>query len=140
MADEEKKSSLDRVLDELRDPWDWVAAFIGGAVGALLSLLIHKFDLDHAIPTGALFGIGGRRAIVSAFARRELTERADALKDILRVSPVATLVQGPDLLSQMLEDATTKWRKKVFSNQTFDDWLTRIAAADSRDKKGDYPL
>ena len=94
MADDDRQSSLDRVLSELRDPWDWVGAFIGGAVGALLSIFIHKIDLDHAIPTGALFGIGGRRAMVSAFVRRELSEKADALKEVLRRSPTGVLTVG----------------------------------------------
>ena len=137
MADAEKKSCLDRVLDELRDPWDWVAAFIGGAIGALLSVFIHKFDLEHAIPTGALFGIGGRRAAMSSLAYRQLSKKATALKGLLKDNSIGKQTGATDTLQRALDDISYKWEAKIITNQAFEGWLVKIADADSKVKRGE---
>ena len=100
---DEKKSPVEQVLNELKDPWDWTAAFLGGAAGAVTTVFLHGADLGHSVPTGALAAVGARRAVASGLSRPDLRRKARALLDILDED------QGARDLHVALSDYLLKW-------------------------------
>jgi hypothetical protein len=114
------KSGWEHLLNELKNPWDWTAAIIGGAGGAGATILAHGLDLGHSIPAGALAAVGARRAAVASFHGRALKKKADALEEILKKD------QCEDLLRQ-LKDARDKWSKKINPADKFEKKISELA-------------
>src|SRR4051794_26421380 len=83
---DDKKGSLERVLDQLTDPLDWVAAAAGAAGGAVVTGFAHGLDMGHSIPAGALGAIAAKKAAFASFQRPRLRKRADAMMDFLRAA------------------------------------------------------
>lgn len=125
---DEKKSPAERVLDELRDPWDWTAAFFGGAAGAAATLFLHGADLGHSIPTGALGAIGARRAVVASLSRRHLRRKAAALLMMLEMD------EGTRDLFVALNDYFVKWEKGILPSETLEKQIAWISEKDTERK------
>jgi hypothetical protein len=125
---DEKKSPAERVLDELKDPWDWTAAFLGGAAGAAATIFLHGADLGHSIPTGALGAIGARRAAVASLSRRYLRRKAEALLEILEKD------DGTRDLFVALTDYFTKWENGILSSETLEKQVAWISEQDTKRK------
>lgn len=126
---DEKKSGLDRVLDELKDPWDWAAAFVGAAGGAYVTVHTGGLDLGHAIPTGALGAISARRAGVASLRRPFLGKKAARLYDILSKDN-----RYLDLKAE-LADYMFKWKQKIVASDQFEKKIDQISAEDSERKR-----
>lgn len=160
MADKDDSSSnpvvsgLNKVLNELKDPLDWAAAFIGGAGGAAITVTAHGLDLGHSIPTGALAAVGCKKAIFASFQRPRLGKKAERLKKIIEtqvcipppqelpvhitmaVGEIKQTVQSPpyqgppkpsSLLLGQLQDAEDKWKARILSNDAFNKILDDIS-------------
>ncbi len=126
---DEKSSPIQDVLNELRDPWDWTAAFVGAAGGAAVTIIAHGADLGHSIPTGALTAIGARRAILSSFSRKRLRNRAHGLLEILKAEKDVNAK-----LVVELEDYTNKWEKKIIASDLLEKKIAQIAEMDTQRK------
>ncbi len=130
MADE-KKSPVEQVLDELKDPWDWTAAFLGGAAGAVTTVFLHGADLGHSIPTGALAAVGARRAIAAGLSRPDLRRKARALLEILEQDREARD------LHVALTDYLLKWERKIVSSEALETKIAWISEQDTQRKVND---
>ena len=124
-----KGSAWDKVFEQLQNPWDWAAASIGGAGGAVATFFLHGADLGHSIPAGALGLVGARKAFVASFRRRGLRRSAGHLREILKEH------EADDMLA-WLEDAHTKWRSRIISNEEFERRIRLIADEDSKRYSG----
>ncbi len=125
---EDKKSPVEQVLEELKDPWDWTAMFFGGAAGAVATVFLHGADLGHSIPTGALGAIGTRRAAVASLSRRNLRRKANALLQILDRDH-----ESADLFVA-LKDYLLKWEGKIISSETLEKKIALISEQDTQRK------
>jgi hypothetical protein len=117
---DDNKSGWERLANELKNPWDWTFAILGGAAGAGATILSHGLDLGHSIPTGALAGVGVRRAAVASFHGRDLKKRTAALEHLL------TRDHCHDLVRQ-LQDARYKWEKKIDSAEKFEKKIAELS-------------
>jgi hypothetical protein len=138
MADEhnpekptEKRSGIDRVMDELKSPWDWVAALVGGAGGLLASGHVGHLDGGQLIPGGALGAISARRAAVASVQRPVLRRRGKRLIKFLE-----TQGRFPDLVDD-LRDSLEKWNLRIISNEDFEKRIAAVAKEDSKRKRPD---
>lgn len=126
---EEKKSPAEQVLDQLKDPWDWTAAVVGAAGGAVATIFLHGADLGHSVPAGALSAVAARRSVATSFSRRTLRKRAYSLLEILRVDEKSN---SPSIAE--LSDWIAKWEKKVVPNDFLEKKLAAIAETDNKRK------
>ena len=127
MADD-NKSGWGRVFDELKNPWDWTAAIVGGAGGALVTIFTHGLDLGHSIPTGALGAVAARRAVSASFHRPSLRKKAKRLLKILKDEN-----RHPDLADR-LQDYSQKWEMQIMPDDKFDAKVAEVSEEDSSRK------
>jgi hypothetical protein len=66
---------FDRVLNELKSPWDWVAAGAGATGGFIVSAMILHSDMGASVGAGALGAVTAKNAGMAAFQRRILAKR-----------------------------------------------------------------
>jgi shikimate 5-dehydrogenase len=125
---DESKSGWDRVFEQLENPWDWAAAAVGGAGGAVATILAHGLDLGHSIPAAALFTVGARRAAVATFRRPELRKKAVALRTTLQENGCLDLVAE-------LDGELKKWNRKITKSDAFDFIMDAISMEDSQRKR-----
>ena len=126
---DEKKSPIQQVLDELRDPWDWTAALVGAAGGAAVTIFAHGADLGHSIPTGALTAIAGRRSVVSGLSRSRLRKKAHNLLAMLAEDRPAN-----DVSITELEEYLKKWDKKIIPSEALEKKIDQLAEQDTERK------
>ena len=72
---DDSKSKYDKLLEQLQNPWDWAAAFIGGTVGSFITVILHGGDLGHSVPTGALAAVAARKSFALACSGPSYGER-----------------------------------------------------------------
>jgi hypothetical protein len=115
----------DRVFEELKSPWDWAAAFTGGAFGSIVSAGLHVGDLGHAVPTGALTAIAARRAWVAGRNHHDLLRRANSLLIVLIER------NRSNILIERLRLLIRKGELKAITDEDFDFELREINKEDS---------
>ena len=93
-VDSPNERGLERIVRELKSPWDWVALFVGATGGAIVTIVSHGADLGHSISAGALGAIFLRRAAVASRIRSRLRKKAKRLSDTIG----KRIVDGPILL------------------------------------------
>jgi hypothetical protein len=120
------KSGWERVFDELKSPWDWAAAFAGGAAGSIVTTALHFGDMGHSIPTGALTAIAGRRAWAAGRNHSNLIERAKSLRIVMsECDRDAALI---DRLSLLIRKAEVN----AITDDEFERDLNKINKEDSK--------
>jgi hypothetical protein len=123
---DEKKGVVEQITDQLKDPFDWAAAFIGGAGGAFVTFHTAGMDMGHSIPTGALGAIGLKRAIFASFSRPFLRSKANNLVSLLKLHEK----ENADLLVE-LNDCIVKWDKKIIASEVLGKRIEEIAKKDT---------
>jgi hypothetical protein len=118
-------SPWQKVAGQLQDPWDWAAAAIGAAGGAVATIFLHGADLGHSIPTGALGAVAGRKTLVASSHRRRLRKRALKLEEKLREH------KFPDL-EKLLKDAREKFQDRIMKEEDFENLIQAISNEDSK--------
>lgn len=83
MSDQDK-SPWERILDEISSPWDWAAATVGGAAGAVVTMFAQGTDLGTFISAGAIIGVAARKAVYVSLQSRRLGKRYFGLKEELQ--------------------------------------------------------
>lgn len=130
MSDKEKslqETAWEKVLNEITDPWDWIAAGAGAAIGGVVAFITHWPDLFTIVATGATAGVTIRKAWVAARLRPQLRRRSRALdklfEQIQSPSDPAPQFPAPDLdpylLLQVLRREITLWEERAISNEQF---------------------
>ncbi len=87
MSDKEKslqETAWEKVLNEITDPGDWVAAGAGAAIGGIVALITHWPDLFTIVATGAIAGVTIRKAWAAARLRPQLRRRSRALDKLFK--------------------------------------------------------
>lgn len=122
---EQSKSGWERVFDELKSPWDWAAAFGGGAAGSVVTAALHFGDMGHSVPTGALTAIAARRAWVAGRNHKNLLRRAQSLRTVMvECKRAHTLIERLNLLIR-------KGELKAITDDEFERELQKINDEDS---------
>lgn len=65
MSDKEKslaETAWEKVLNEITDPRDWIAAGAGAFLGGVVAFVTHWSDLFTVMATGATAGVTIRKA------------------------------------------------------------------------------
>jgi len=119
-------ADLKDVVDELKNPWDWLAAIVGAGGGAAVTVLAHGTDLGHAIPAGALGAVGARRAAVASLARPALRKKAE------RVLWLLERRNDSHDLAELLVLEREKWELKITDNEKFSKQIDEISDLDSQ--------
>jgi hypothetical protein len=130
MSDQEKslpETAWEKVLNEITDPWDWIAAGAGAAIGGVVALITHWPDLFTIAATGATAGVTIRKAWAAARRRPQLRRRSRALDKLFEQiqsqadpSPqFPTPNLDPYLLLQALRREITLWEERAISNEQF---------------------
>jgi hypothetical protein len=123
---EQSKSGWERVFDELKSPWDWAAAFAGGAAGGIVTAAFHFGDMGHSVPTGALTAIAGRRAWVASRNHKSLVHRAHSLRTVMvECKRSHALIERLNLLIR-------KGELKAITDDEFERELEKINDEDSK--------
>jgi hypothetical protein len=125
-TEEKSKGPVERVLDQLVDPFDWIAAFLGGAVGATVTTASHGLDLGHSIPSGALGGVALKKTIFASFSRFPLRKMASRLNALLATKSHP----GAKALIFELQQTQSKWEAKIIRNEEFRKKLADISNRD----------
>jgi hypothetical protein len=126
---DENSSGWSRVFAQLSDPLDWAAAFLGGAVGAGGTMVMHGLDVGHSIPTGALTALSLKKAGSASFRRRGLRKKAASLSKMLNSER-----RYPDLVSD-LDDSFRKWELKIIDDNKLAAKINEICDEDTKRKK-----
>ena len=130
MSDKEKSlqdTAWEKVLNEITDPGDWIAAGAGAAIGGVVTLITLWPDLFTIVAIGATAGVTIRKAWVAARLRPQLRRRSRALdklfEQIQHPADIATQFPSPDLdpyvLLRVLRREITLWEEKAISNEQF---------------------
>jgi hypothetical protein len=137
MGDKEtplSETAWEKVLSEITNPGDWVAAGTGAALGGVLSFIAHWPDWFTFAATGATVGVTLRKAWNVARNRPQLRKRALALDEIFAQlqAQVDSTVKfpanelDPYQLLQMLRREITLWEKNAASNEQFRQQLDEL--------------
>ncbi len=137
MSDKEKslhETAWDKVLNEITDPGDWIAAGAGAVVGGVVAFITHWPDLFTIVATGATAGVTIRKAWVAARLRPQLRRRSRALDKLFEQiqSPADPAPQFPSpnldplLLLQVLRREITLWEERAISNEQFAQQLDEL--------------
>jgi len=130
MSDQEKslqETAWEKILNEITDPWDWIAAGAGAALGAAAALITHWVDLFTVVAAGATAGVTVRKSWVAARLRSRLSRRSRALDKLFEQIqyPADSSPQFPSpsldpyLLLQALRREITLWEERAISNEQF---------------------
>jgi hypothetical protein len=131
MAD---KDVWEKVLGQLTNPLDWVAAGLGAIAGGAVSVALHFTDLGASAGGGAIAGVTLSKSIARALAP-SLKRRAKAIEVWLSRNP------PPKNRPRRWEDGFRRdlelWRKGIITDEQFvktlDDVAGKLRAADDPD-------
>tara|TARA_R110000823_G_scaffold198080_5_gene329186 strand:+ start:2578 stop:2994 length:417 start_codon:yes stop_codon:yes gene_type:complete len=59
----DKPNRIDRILDQLQDPMDYAAAFLGAGIGGLIDLSTIGATAGQGAVAGSCFGLGLKRGV-----------------------------------------------------------------------------
>jgi len=130
MSDQEKslpETAWEKVLNEITDPGDWIAAAAGATLGGVVALIIQWPDLFTIAATGATAGVTARKAWVAARRRPQLRRRSRALDKLFEqiqfpADPAPQFPSpnlDPSMLLQVLRREITLWEERAISNGQF---------------------
>lgn len=125
-------SPLEKVLAQITDPWDWVAAGVGAAAGAAASASVGGADLGASIATGAVGAVTAKKSAAAAFVKRRLQKRASALEEILErgiFSKSPSNSSGLTRLRETLGRERELWLRGATSTLEFERQLDLIVEA-----------
>lgn len=125
MSDQEK-SPWEKVLGELSSPWDWVAAALGAAGGAGITVITHGADLGTAMATGALVGVALRKAGYASLHRSRLKRRALGFRRELEEYDSHSERPKPKSLIGQLDRELRLWKRRAISDEEFSSQLDRL--------------
>lgn len=116
------RTGWDKLAEQVGgNPWDWVAAGVGGLAGAVVTVTMGGADLGHSIPAGATAAVTVRKAGAAALRGKLLNRRVRRLMGLLKeVGP------SVDTLRQRLERELDLFEKGI---TTPDDLEVQLAAA-----------
>lgn len=142
------KGALEKVLEQMIDPLDWVAAGVGAIGGLAVSTATHFTDAGTSIGGGALAGVTARKSVGRALEGWRLGRRADGLEAEIRASweykPEPLLKEPPRVLSNressetranppLLDELLARlqrerrlWRSRAITNAQFSEQLDEI--------------
>jgi hypothetical protein len=91
------RNGVQKLLDQLTDPWDYAAAMVGAAGGVAATILMHGTDGGAFAAGGASGAVGLRKLYVASRQRSALRKRARGLAAVIgqRIEYVRMLVAGP---------------------------------------------
>ena len=137
MSEKEKplsEAAWERVLNEITDPGDWVAAGIGAVFGGIGAVIAKWPDWLTLAATGATAGVTFRKAWNVERRRPQLRRRSIALEKIFAQvqgeSPIAfpSPELDPHLLRQVLRREMTLWEERAISNEQFISQLDELVS------------
>lgn len=78
-------TSLSESLSEaIQDPWDWVAATVGGAAGCVASYFWSAFDVGTLAAGFALSAVAARKCLAVVSRGPKAKKRASALRNAVQ--------------------------------------------------------
>ena len=123
---EQEKSPWERVLDEISNPWDWVAAAVGAACGAGVTITTLGADLGTALATGALLGVAARKAVYVSLQSKRLKRRALGLQAELEESFQRSNDPALKNLLEQLDRERRLWTRQAISDEEFTKQLNEL--------------
>ena len=112
-------SVWEKLLKEITDPWDWVAAGAGALGGAGVTAATHGLDMGHSVGAGALAGVTARKTLKASLTKRQLRKRAEGFHRELKKA-IATFPPPLVQVLHKLEIEIDLWRSGATTNQQFE--------------------
>jgi type II secretory pathway pseudopilin PulG len=91
------RNGVQKLLDQLTDPWDYAAAMVGAAGGVAATILMHGTDGGTFAAGGASGAVGLRKLFVASRQRAALRKRARGLAAVIgqRIEHYRLLAPAP---------------------------------------------
>jgi hypothetical protein len=115
----DNRSAIEKVFEQLTDPWDWAAAGIGAAAGLGGTLLSHGLDGGTLAASGATAAVAARKALVTALQGKRLKKRANGLNKVIQEMLKTGASPKLKKLDEDFKREFQLWENDATSNQQF---------------------
>lgn len=114
--------ALEKFIEQLTDPIDYVAAGVGALAGLASSSLVLFADAGTVTAAGAAAGVTLRRSASVALRGRRLRKRTEKLLDLLKVGRFRCHSAYLELLQFQLE----LFKSGVIDHQTLEETIREV--------------